>query len=91
MQWRLFADIAETAGAHDIELDLDGDATVDDALSALLDRHPELTDEVLDNGELAGHLTVLKNGTNVDGFDAGFDSPVAPDDELALFPPISGG
>lgn len=91
MEWRLFADIAETAGTHDVELDGDDAATVGDALEALLDRHPELHDTVLVDGELADHLTILRNGTNVAGTDDGLETPVDPGDELALFPPISGG
>lgn len=91
MEWRLFADIAETAGTHAVELDLDGDTTVGDALDALLERHPALDAAVLDDGALAEHLTILRNGENVTGGGDGLDAPVGPGDELALFPPISGG
>lgn len=91
MEWRLFADIAEAAGAHTIEIDLDGEATVDEALQALFSRHPALEDEVMENGQVADHLTILKNGENVAGEDDGLDTPISTEDELALFPPISGG
>ncbi len=93
MEWRLFADIAEAAGSHSVEIDLDGDASVADALEALLEQHPELRDTVLDGGQLADHLTILKNGQNVasSGDNDGLDTEVEFDDELALFPPISGG
>lgn len=91
MEWRLFADIAEAAGEHSLEINIKEDATVQDALDALLTRHPELEDTVMDNGMLADHLTILKNGKNVAGEDDGLDTAVQSDDELALFPPISGG
>lgn len=91
MEWRLFADIAEAAGTHSVALDIDGDASVADALDELLERHPDLRELVLVDGDLADHLTVLRNGENVAGAHDGLDTPVENGDELALFPPISGG
>lgn len=88
MDWRLFADLAETAGAHTVSVDADGVSTVEDALAALFERHPALRDVVLEDGSVAPHLTILRNGTAVDD---GLDAVVSPEDELALFPPISGG
>lgn len=91
MRWRLFADLAEAADAREVSLDLDADATVDDALAALCEAHPALHDRVFIDGELADHLTVLRNGRNVETEEDGLDTAVDAGDELALFPPISGG
>lgn len=92
MRWKLFADLAEVAGDGEVEVDLDepGDATVDDALAALLDARPALADRVLDDGELREHVNLLRNGRNV-AEESGLATPVDPDDELAMFPPVSGG
>lgn len=91
MRWRLFADLAETADEREVTLHLDAGATVDDALSALCEAHPALHEHVFIDGELADHLTVLRNGRNVETEENGLDTTVEADDELALFPPISGG
>jgi len=91
MEWKLFANLAETAGRADITLDLDGDATVEDALEALFERHPDLKSDVYEDGELAEHIQLLVDGT--DPFEAGhgYETSVAADTELALLPPVSGG
>lgn len=89
MHWRLFADLAEVAG--DREVPVDGDAaTVGEALDALVAAHPPLEERVLDDdGTVRDHVNVLHNGEALDG--EGLSTPVSEDDELALFPPVSGG
>ncbi|MFB6302010.1 MAG: ubiquitin-like small modifier protein 1 [Haloferacaceae archaeon] len=93
MRWKLFADLAEVADGREVEVELpsdDGEATVDDALDALLDARPALADRVLDDGELREHVNLLRNGRDVSQ-ESGLATPVEPDDELAMFPPVSGG
>ena len=91
MRWKLFADLADVAGDREVEVEVDGDATVGDALEALLDSRPGLRDRVFDEGGgLYDHLTVLRNGSDVENGE-GLDTGVEPGDELALFPPVSGG
>ncbi|PSP89105.1 molybdopterin synthase sulfur carrier subunit [Halobacteriales archaeon QS_4_69_34] len=91
MHWRLFANLAETASEREVDVEVGPNATFADALAALFERHPELEAEVLDeDGELYPHIQALRNGEHVveqDGFDTRLDSG----DELALFPPVSGG
>lgn len=89
MEWRLFADLAERAGTRRVTVDPGADATVDEALTALFDAHPELRDRVLDDGSVASHLTILNDGNPLG--DQGLQEPADPDAELALFPPVSGG
>ncbi|MFC7153958.1 ubiquitin-like small modifier protein 1 [Halomarina halobia] len=92
MHWKLFANLAETAGEREVPLDLEAGATFGDALDALFERHPELRGEVLDDdGELRGHIRVLRNSRNPFVSDEGYDTVLDEDDELALFPPVSGG
>jgi len=88
MEWKLFADLAEAAGERQVALDADP-ATVGDALDALLDGRDALRARVLDDdGDLHAHVNVLRNGRPPeDGLDTGVDAG----DELALFPPVSGG
>ena len=92
MQWKLFADLAEVAGSKHVAVDLDGDATVGDALDALVDEYPPLAERVYDDdGTLVDHINVLRNGQNVFAVADGLETAVDGDDELAMFPPVSGG
>ena len=92
MQWKLFANLAEAAGERRIDVDTPAEATVGDALSALLDRYPDLEAEVLDeSGELREHIQLLRNGRNPFVTAEGLETDLEEGDELALFPPVSGG
>jgi molybdopterin synthase sulfur carrier subunit len=87
MKWKLFADLAEVAGDRVVRVDVPEDATVDDALDALIEDCPPLRDRVLDDDEtLQDHINLLCNGQT-----ASLDQSVSEGDELALFPPVSGG
>lgn len=92
MNWKLFADLAEHAGDRQVTVDVPPGATVKDALDALLaDREP-LRDRILDeDGELRSQINVLRNGTDVRSQEDGLDTELEAGDELALFPPVSGG
>ncbi|WP_227374686.1 ubiquitin-like small modifier protein 1 [Haladaptatus halobius] len=91
MQWKLFADLAELAGNKTVSVDAEPGDTVGDALDALLEPRPELEDRVLDeDGHLRDHINVLRSGTNV-FTENGLETKLESGDELALFPPVSGG
>jgi len=91
MQWKLFADLAEVAGDREIRVDVDPGSSVGDALDELFDARPALRDRVLDDaGEVADHINVLRNGESVHAAE-GLETRLEAGDELALFPPVSGG
>jgi len=91
MQWKLFADLAEVAGDREIRVGAEPGATVGDALDDLLDGRPALRERVLnDDGDVADHINVLRNGESVRSGD-GLATTLEAGDELALFPPVSGG
>jgi molybdopterin synthase sulfur carrier subunit len=92
MQWKLFADLAERAGDREVTVDVTAGDTVDDALDALLEARPALADRVVDDdGNLESDVNVLRNGHNVVTEQEGLTTVLKADDELALFPPVSGG
>lgn len=92
MEWKLFADLAELAGGKRIAVDARPGDSVGEALDALLDSQPALEDRVLDeSGELEDHINLLRNGSNVFTQESGLDTELEAGDELALFPPVSGG
>jgi molybdopterin synthase sulfur carrier subunit len=91
MKWKLFADLAEAAGTKEATVEVESGATVQDALGVLLEAHPALGERVLDDdGDLRDHVNLLRNGTNVFNED-GLETELEGGDELALFPPVSGG
>jgi len=90
MEWKLFADLAEIAGGKEVDVETEPGETVGDALAALVAAHPGLEERIYDDGELREHINVLRNGTNVRA-DEGLDTELDAGDELALFPPVSGG
>lgn len=92
MEWKLFANLAETAGTREIEVDAGPGDTFRDALDALFQARPDLEEEVIDeNGEIYDHIRVLRNGENPFVKQNGYETVLEEGDELALFPPVSGG
>jgi len=84
--WRLFADLAEVAGGREHAVSVESDGTVEDALAVLLDGREDLRGRVLDGDDLADDVNLMRNGSPAalsDGVDDG--------DELAMFPPVTGG
>jgi molybdopterin synthase sulfur carrier subunit len=86
MEWKLFANFAEATGSRTVAVDPGPDATVGDALDALVAAHPDLEPLVFESDAVRGHVTLMRNGRP-----ASVDDPADPGDELAAFPPVSGG
>ncbi len=91
MEWKLFADLAEHAGDRHVAVDAEPGETVGDALDDLLEDRPALADRVLEDGELRSQINVLRNGKDVRSQEDGLETELEDGDELALFPPVSGG
>ena len=91
MHWKLFATLAEVAGKREVDVEVEPDANLDDALAALFDRHPSLEDEITEDGEIRDHIRLLRNGEDPFIAGDGLDTTLDEGDELAAFPPVSGG
>jgi MoaE-MoaD fusion protein len=76
---RLFARYREATGQEGLDVDLPEGGTVEAAWAAVVDRHPQLT----------GYRPYTLFAVGHDYVDA--EHPLAADDELCLFPPVSGG
>ncbi|WP_440770111.1 ubiquitin-like small modifier protein 1 [Natronorubrum sp. DTA28] len=90
-EWKLFADLAERAGDKHVTVDASAGDTVGDALEQLVADRSALEERVLDDGDLRSQINVLRNGTNVLVEEEGLETELEEGDELALFPPVSGG
>ncbi|ELZ12145.1 MoaD family protein [Halovivax asiaticus JCM 14624] len=92
MEWKLFADLAERAGDRHLTVDVEPGERVEDALHALLDDHDDLRERVLDeDGQLSDGINVLRNGSEIHTQQEGLETTLEAGDELAMFPPVSGG
>jgi molybdopterin synthase sulfur carrier subunit len=92
LEWKLFADLKELAGEGRVTVEVDAGSTVEEALLALVERRPALEGRVFDaDGAVRDHVNVLKNGKSVETSGDGLENGVEAGDELALFPPVSGG
>lgn len=76
---RLFAALADAVGTKELELELSRGATGRDLLDLVSARYPKVA-------ALAPSLRLAVNQEYV-----GWDSPLGPEDEIALIPPVSGG
>jgi molybdopterin converting factor subunit 1 len=76
---RLFAALREEAGRSELELELPGTATAEEAWRRLVAAHPAL----------AGRRTGL--AASVNRRYAPFDQALAEGDEVVFIPPVSGG
>ena len=72
------------------QVDVDGAATVGEALEHLFQRHGELRDRLLEDGELRRFVNVYLDGEDVRFLD-GLATPVRGDGELTILPAVAGG
>jgi molybdopterin converting factor subunit 1 len=77
---KLFAVARQLAGHDEVEFELPGNAPqVSDLRAALIVAYPQL-------GDIARHLMIA-----VDTDYAADTTPIGPDSEIAVIPPVSGG
>ena len=90
MEVRLYATLRTIAGARSVTLGADC-ATVGDVLARLVERHPSL-DEYLFDGEggVGPFVAIMVDDRDVRHL-RGVETPVTPDSQLDIFPPVAGG
>ncbi len=91
IKMKLFANLREHAGKSEVMLDGD---TVLDILNSLTEQYPSLKEIIFEDGtdepELRGYINVFVNGNSIHHLD-GFSTSLTQGDEIAIFPPVSGG
>ncbi len=84
---KLYAGLRKAAGIKEVQLD---GSRLEDVLLALVDQYPDLRQILYDEGCLRPHIIINVNGNNVNQ-EQRPDLVLAPDDQIAIFPPIAGG
>jgi molybdopterin synthase sulfur carrier subunit len=92
MRWKLFATLAETAGERTLDVPVEREEpTLRDALDALAAAEPALASAVLDGDDLQPHIRLLCDGEDPFRAAEGWETDVSSVEEIALFPPVTGG
>ena len=88
---RLYAGLREAAGQRDFEVDLPAGVPIGELLRRLIALRPKLNGKILDeDGHVRQYVAVFVNGRDIRHLD-GLGTPVEPQDEIAIFPPVAGG
>ncbi|RZN45184.1 MoaD/ThiS family protein [archaeon] len=84
---RFYADLRGRAREKEARIDAE-------SIGALIDRlfytHRDVYEAILEEGELRPYVRIFVNGRDIT-FLSGRGTPIGPDDEVALFPPVAGG
>ncbi len=81
---KLFANFREFAKTKELRIN---SGTPREAILTLCKKYPGLENMIFKEGKLRPYVNVFLNGKNITGLDV----PLKKDDELAFFPPVSGG
>jgi len=84
---RLFANFREFTKTG--ELKIEGN-TVRDVLEIICSKYPGLENILFKDGNLQPYVNIFLNGENILE-SSGLDSSLKQGDEVAIFPPVSGG
>ncbi len=84
---KLFANIREFTGTKELEVDT---GTVSDVLKNLNEKFPGFEKMIFEDEKIKPYVNVFLNGKNVLDLD-GLETELHTNDELAIFPPVSGG
>jgi molybdopterin synthase sulfur carrier subunit len=90
VELRFFATVREAVGASTLTREFPADTTVGEALATLESAYPDLDGVLLDDGDVAASVTVMRNGVHVDNLD-GPTTTLSDGDRLSITPPVTGG
>ena len=92
MRVNFYATLRQIVGGKTVELSLSTGATVQQLLSEILNRYPEMGKELLDeHGNMYGHVHIFINGRDVQFLQDYLDSLISLDDRIDIFPAVGGG
>ncbi|CAJ36816.1 ubiquitin-like small modifier protein 1 [Methanocella arvoryzae] len=86
---KLFANFREATKQKEVEISPEGDS-VKAVIKGLVTKYPNIEPLLFQDGALKPYVNVLHNGQTVKG-EEGLTAKIKDGDEIALFPPVSGG
>jgi len=84
---RLFANLREYTGAKELELEA---GTVKESFEILCKKFPGLENMIFKGENIRPYMNIFVNGKNISELN-GLGTALNSDDEIAIFPPVSGG
>ena len=88
---RFYGMAYEEVGTRELSMELTEGSTVDDLLSIIVEKYPDLTNLVYDKeGVFREYLEVAVNKTDIIGLD-GLKTGLSDGDTVLIMPPIGGG
>jgi MoaD family protein len=81
---KLFANLRKVAGTKEVTVT---GASVSSLVNELVKQNPALAGYLLENGQIRSHVILTINGHPT----ADMDALVTEQDQIAIFPPITGG
>ncbi|MHC4822173.1 MAG: ubiquitin-like small modifier protein 1 [Planctomycetota bacterium] len=92
MKVNFYATLRAMAGGKTDDFDLGEGATARSLLAAVLERYPDMREELLDeDGELFPHVHLFVNGRDAPHLDDGMETVLKAEDKIDLFPAVAGG
>lgn len=88
---RFYGMAYEEVGARELSIELTEGSTVDNLLSIIVEKYPDLTNLVYDEeGVFREYLEVAVNKTDIIGLN-GLETTLSDGDTVLIMPPIGGG
>ncbi len=92
MKVNFYATLRRIAGQKTVEFDQEYGLTAQQLLEAVLDRFPEMREELVDaEGNLFGHVHLFVNGRDSRFLANEIDTPIVQGDKVDIFPAVGGG
>jgi molybdopterin synthase sulfur carrier subunit len=92
MKVNFYATLRDIAGGKVVEFPLQYGVTAQETLDAIVERFPLMRKELLDeHGRMYGHVHFFINGRDVQFLEDGFQTKIASEDVVNVFPAVGGG